>query len=615
MKILLVVLCCVSLAFSQQSNIEPVRPSAPLLWRPYLPVDVPPVRLNNSDRLRSLIRAGQLYLTTQDAIALALENNIDIEIARYNAFDLAWRVERFQAGGALPGVPSGASQASSVASGQGVLGSQAAAGVSITGSAGGGRGTSNATVSQVGPVTANLDPSVQEATTFTHKTAPQPDPVLSQVLALVQGQRVYTGSYQQGFLTGGGVNVSYNEHYLHENAPSDFLNPSVAPTLSITAQQNLLQGLGVAVNARNITVARMNLQMSDMNFKAQVSDVVIAVLNVYYSVAAGYDDVKAKQDALETAQRFYEESGKRLDLGALAALDVTTAENQVAIARQNLINSQSALLQQEVQLKNLISRMGIGDPAIAEVRIVPLDRITIPASDQLPPVKDLVQKTLLNRPDLIVERQNVKGSEISALGTVNGLLPSAQVFTILNNAGLAGTPQRAGTSPQLSGGIGTALGQIARRDFPSESIGAFTSVQIYDRQAQADYAIDQLQLRQQQLTTAKDLNQVQVDVMNAVVALRQARARYDAAVQNRILDQQLLDAEQRKFALGASTSYNVVQQQRDLSGAQASELFAMASYKGARLNLDQVTGDTLEVNGISLDEAKAGKITRSPVLP
>src|SRR5665213_795982 len=130
MKTLLVMLCCASLGLGQQTGIEPVRPSAPLLWRPYLPVDVPPVRLNNSDRLRSLTRAGQLYLTTQDAIALALENNIDIEIARYNAFDLAWRVERFQAGGALPGVPSGASQASSVASGQGVLGSQAAAGVS-----------------------------------------------------------------------------------------------------------------------------------------------------------------------------------------------------------------------------------------------------------------------------------------------------------------------------------------------------------------------------------------------------------------------------------------------------------------------------------------------------
>lgn len=608
MKTLMVMICCASLGLAQLSSIEPIRPSAPVFWRPYLPVDVPPIRLGNSDRLRSLIRAGQLYLTAQDAIALALENNIDIEIARYNAFDLAWRLERFQAGGALPGVPSGASQASSVASGQGVLGSQAAAGVSINGSAGGGRGTSNATVSQVGPVTANLDPSIQEATTFTHKTAPQPDPVLSQVSALIEGQRVYTGSYQQGFLAGGGVNVSYNEHYLSENAPSDFLNPSVAPAVSITAQQNLLRGLGVAVNARNITVAKLNLQMSDMNFKTQVSNVAVAVLNVYYSLAADYDDVKAKQDALETAQRFYEESRTRLNLGALAMLDVTTAQNQIAIAQQNMVNSQSALLQQEQQLKNLISRTGIGDPLIADIRVMPLDRIAIPASDDLPPVKDLVQKALVNRPDLIVERQNVKGAEISALGTVNGLLPSAQVFTTLSNSGLAGTPRRAGTNPALSGGIGTALGEIARRDFPSESIGGFASIQIHDRQAQADYAIDQLQLRQQQLTTAKDLNQAQVDVMNAVVALRQARARYDAAVQNRILDQQLLDAEQRKFTLGASTSYNVVQQQRDLSGAQAAELSAMASYKSARLNLDQVTGDTLEVNHISLEEAKAGKI-------
>ncbi len=618
-RLVIAILVSVSLAPAQeQTSIAPVRPQAPILWRPYLPADVPPVRLGNSDRLGALIRGGKLYLTAQDAIALALENNIDLEIARYGPYTLEWRLERAQAGGALPGVPSGASQVNSIASGQGVLGSEVAAGLGNIGNGNSNRGTVNATVTQVGPVTATLDPSIQEATTFIHTSSLQPDPELSLVSNLIQGQRVSTASYQQGFLFGGSVNVSYTNHYLNENAPTDILNPSGSSSLSIAIQQNLLQGLGVAVNARTINVAKINLAMSDLNFKAQVSSTVTSVLNAYYSLAADYDDMKAKQEAVETAQRFYDDSVKRRDLGALAELDVTTARNQVAVAQQNFVNSQAAVGQQELQLKNLISRTGLGANLVAETPIVPLDHISVPAADDIPPVRELAQRALANRPDLLIEKENARAAGISALGTVNGLLPTAQALVSTSNQALAGAPRSfAGITPNpaLVGGVGTELGQIARRDFPSESLGAYIALQIYDRQAQADYAIDQLQLRQQQLTTAKDLNQAQVDVTNAVVALRQARARFDAAVQNRILEQQLLDAEQRKFALGASTSYNVVQQQRDLSAAQSSELGAMASYEDARLYLDQVTGATLEANHISLEDAKAGRLSRVSSLP
>ncbi|HWE49528.1 MAG TPA: TolC family protein [Bryobacteraceae bacterium] len=603
---------------AQQASIAPVRPDAPILLRPYLPAEVPPVRTGNSGRFATLIRAGKLYLSVRDAIALTLENNIDIEVARYGPYTLEWRLERAQAGGALPGVPSGASQAASVASGQGVQGSQVAAGLGNISSSNNNRGTANATVTQVGPVTANLDPAISEASTFSHRTVPQPNVTQSLTPILVQAQRVYTGSYQQGYLFGGGVNASYNDHYLSENAPTDILNPSSSSALSVSIQQNLLQGLGVAVNARTINVAKINLSMSDLNFKAQVSTVVVNVLNAYYALTADFDDQKSKQDAVDTAQRFYDDSVKRLDLGALAMLDVTTARNQVATAKQNLVNSQAEMQQDELQLKNLISRNGLGDPSIADVRIIPLDRISVPPSDDLPAIPELARKALANRPELIVEQENARAAAISALGTINGLLPSAQVFTTITDSGLAGTPHivNGRTAPaSLKGGPGTAFGQIMRRDFPSESIGVFGSIQIYDRQAQADYAIDQLQIRQQQLTTAKDLNQAQVDVTNAVVALRQARARYDAAVQNRILDQQLLDAEQKKFALGASTSYNVVQQQRDLSAAQSSEINAEATWESARLYLDRVTGTTLEANHVSLSEAKTGQVNQVSSLP
>jgi outer membrane protein len=612
-----------SLAQQTDIGIEPVRPSAPILWRPYRPVTVPPVRLSDSDRMKILIRAGKLYLTVHDALALALENNIDIENARYNPTLQAWNLERSQAGGALPGVASGSSQASSVQSGQGVLGAQQAAGVSLPGSRGGSGGTSNATVAQVGPVTPTFDPSIQESTAFSHRSNPQPLTTLSEISNLVQGTRSFSGTYSQGFATGGTLSINYGDHYLNENAPLDVLNPSSAPGLSFTVQQNLLQGLGIKLNERNITVARMNLQDSELNFKTQVSGVVVNVLNTYYSLVGDYEDLRAKQNTLDTARRFYDESKRRFDLGALAQLDVTIAENQVAVSQLALVNSQAAVQQQQLQLKNLISRTGRGNALIADVDIVPVDQLAIPATDDIPPVKDLVQKALANRSDLIVERGNVKSAEISALGTINGLLPSAGVLASRSTAGEAGTPKTVNipgippftANPYFVGGIGTALGQVLRQDFPTESVGVFFVAQVYDRAALADHAIDQLSLRQQQLITAKDMNQAQVDVTNSVVALRQARARYEAAVQSRILQQQLLDAEEKKFNLGASTPYDVIVQQRDLASAQSSELAARISYQSARISLDQTTGATLETNRISLADAEKGKIPQPSTLP
>ncbi len=260
-----VALCLSSMTWAQQVSIEPIRPRAPFIVRPYRAPEVPPIRAGNSERLRALVRAGALYLTAQDAIALALENDIDLEVARYNPLISASQLQRAEAGGALPGVPSGASQAGSVASGQGVVGSQAAAGVSGGGGAGGASRTSNATITQVGPVTQTLDPAFQETTVFSHTSQPQANVVQSLTTVLVSNTKVFNASVQQGFLSGGSVTVNYTDHYLRENAPSDLLNPSVAPSLSLSFQHNLLRGFGVAVNARNITVSKMNLKTTDLN--------------------------------------------------------------------------------------------------------------------------------------------------------------------------------------------------------------------------------------------------------------------------------------------------------------------------------------------------------------
>ncbi len=599
---------------AQQPAIEPVRPQKSVVVRPYLAPDVPPVRLGNSGRLASLIRSGILYLTAQDAIALALENNIDLEVARYNPVISAWNLERSQAGGTLPGVPSLGGLGGSVASGQGVAGSQAAAGVAGGGGNGGGGNSGNATISQIGPITQNLDPSIQESSLFSHTTTPEPNATQSVTTVLQDATHIYTGTYQQGFLLGGSVSLSYSDHYLKENAATDTLNPTSAPNLSLSYTQYLLRGFGRAVGERTINVNKINLRVSDLNFRSQVISTVVNVLNQYYALAADFEDQLAKQSALDTAQQFYDNTKRQEDLGALSGLDVITAESQVASAQNDLASSRANLLQDELTLKNTLSRTGAMDPALSSARIVTLDRITVPAADNRPPLNSLVEQALAQRPDLAVLKANVTSAEISALGTENGVLPTLVAIGGASDAGLSGKPTP-GFKSSLSGNIGTGLEQVFSRDFPTQRIGAFLSVPINNRQAQADYGVEQLQLRQTRLTTQKSLNQVVVDISNNVIAIQQARVRYAAAVKNRELEQQLLDAEQRKFLLGASTPYNVTQQQRDLASANATVLAALNGYITARVALDQATGSTLEANHVSIDEARSGAVARPSALP
>jgi outer membrane protein TolC len=331
----------------------------------------------------------------------------------------------------------------------------------------------------------------------------------------------------------------------------------------------------------------------------------------------------------------------------MAPLDVTTAEAQVASSQQDLIISQTTLEQGELQLKNVLSRNGLGDPLIREVQIVPLDRIEVPEKDDLPPLKQLIATAYANRTDLAADKINLSNAQTSALGTQNGVLPRLAVLAGASMQGLSGTshpapvpPEQQGEippntpgfgpcpagvgrpgslcefpDPYFLGGIGTALGQTIRRNFPSQHVGGFIVPTLRNRVAQADHAIDQLGLRQTELENQRTSNQTVVDVSNQVVGLQQARVRYQAAVRNRVLEQQLLDAEQKKFSLGASTTFLVVQQQRDLATAQSNEVASLVAYSNARVALDQTLGTTLETNHVTLEEAKSGRINRPSVLP
>lgn len=591
-------------AAAQENAIRVEKPKTPIL-RSYEGPVVPPPRVNNSARLHGLIRAGQLYLTVQDTIALAIENNLDLEVNRYSPLISDWQLERAEAGGLLRGVTSGSSQVGQVASGQGVSGSQQSAGLS-TGGGGVNTGGGSAVVSQIGPVTANLDPVLQNTTLFSHTTYPQVNTVQSQTSALVDTSRIYNTSLQQGLLSGGFVQLSARESYLKENTPTDILNPSVAPRLYLYLQHNFLSGFGVNVNSRFIRVARKNAAAARETFRSQLLDLVANTLTLYWDLVADNEDLTARRRALEVAQKFHKDTQTEIRLGAISKVDIYRAEAEVARRRQDVSIAETAVRQQENLLKNSLSRTGMQDPLLDAAGIVPLDHIQVPERDDLPPFRDMVATAMAKRPDVSASRTRSENAEILALGTANGIRPQLVGFAQAYNSGLSGASQPLGDlapDPYFVGGLGNALGQVFRRNFPNQRAGAFFGLTFRNRVNQGDYGVEQLQLQQTRLTSRRDMNQIVVDISNQVVALRQARARYSVAVEGRQLQEQLLQKEQQKFSLGTATFNSLIVVQRNLVNAQSTEVTALGAYARARVGLDQILGETLEKNNVSVIDA------------
>jgi outer membrane protein len=604
----LVVLFGCGMAAAQQEQIAVEKAPGPWLIRPYRSPEVPQARLNNSPRLGAVMRAGKLYLTLHDAIALAIENNLGLEINRYGPLLSEWALKRAQAGGPIRGVPSASAQVSSVNSGVGVSGSTLSAGLAGSGGGGGNGNGGAASIQQVGQVTPNLDPVLQNATTFSHLTQPQANTVLSQTSALVLNERTYLTTYQQGLLSGGYFQIRDYGQYLNENAPSDALNPAWGPHADLYLRHNLLQGFGIRLNGRDIRIAEMNIRGSAETFRSQVIDLVATVSDLYWDLVSAGDMVKARQTAVEIARKFDEDTKARVQIGSLARVELPRSAAELANRQQDLLIAETTLHQLENQFRNMFMRTE--DPSSAMSEIVTLDRPQVPATDDLQPIRDLVASAMTKRPDLAIAKIRDDAAELSALGTANPLLPSLVVQAQTYNRGIAGTPQLSGgkPNPYFVGGNATALGQVFRRNFPSESAAISISAPLGNRQAQGDYGVDQIQLRQTTVQRKRDQNQIAVDISNQVIAVRQARARYNIAVESRELQDQLLKAEQDKFAFGKSTITGLITAQRGVVVARTAEITALTTYAHARVSLDQVLGETLDTNHIKVAEALDGHL-------
>lgn len=592
-------------------RIDPQKGGLGWFTHPYQTRAVPPINLANTTRIQSLERAGNLYLASQDVVALAIENNIDVEVQRYGPLLAREVLRRAQAGGALRDVGVPVAQGPQSVSLQGV----SVANIGTT-TAGAGVSSGGGILTQLGPAIPLLDPSFSVLTYFQHLTSPQSNTVLVGTTALVVDTRTYQYQYSQSWSFGLTALATYASTHTRLNSESYTLNPFTTGDMDLQLTQNLLNGFGSAVNGRNIRVQKNNLKVTDLQFKQQVMTTVAAALNLYWDLVSFVEDERAREKEVQAAQQLYDDNKKQVDIGTLAEIEVTRAEAQLYTAKQDLIVSQTNRAQQETVLKNFLSRSGVTSPDLAEVHIIPLDQIVVPPKEEIRSVDALTEDALNKRVEIAQNRLNLESKQLNLVGIKNSLKPTLQAFAELTNNGLTGelNPLFAGEPGvgYLAGGYGNLLAQIARRNFPNYSAGFSLNIPLRNRAAQSDYVTSLLDIRQTELGLRKNINQVRVDVQNAVIGLQQARARYDAAVKARVLAQQTLDADQKKLALGAGTAFQVIQDQRDLANSQSAEVQSMANYSHARIALDQALGDTLEVNHVSLDEALTGRVAAGP---
>ncbi len=598
-----------------QSNVNRVGEWFNNLSDPYKWKEVGPINLANSNRLDSLMRGGNIYLSLQDAIALALENNLDIEIQRYGPQFAESDYRRSLAGAAARAFNGGVTNNSTTGavSGTGVNNTLGAQQTSVT----------------TGALSQGLDPVLQGTFSWGHRTTPQTSLFVTGTNSLISNSKIANMSLSKNWLTGTSATLSFNNNFLFQNSGRNDFNPSRSVTGELSVTQHLLQGFGLAVNRRNIKIAKNNIGVSELVFRQQVITTASSIINIYWDLVSFNEDLRVKKQALALNQKLYDDNKKQVEIGTLAPIEIIRAEAEVARSQQDLTISETNVLQQETVLKSSLSRTGISSPGLSEAHIIPTDRISMPEAERMQPVQDMLQKAIELRPELEQQRISIENAKLGLKGTRNALLPTIDAFVDVRNNSLAGdvnqipvppiqgapiqtpvTRQANSVDQFFLGGYGTALRQVFGRNFPDYSAGVTLNIPIRNRQAKEDMTRDQLTLRQSEVRLQQQLNQVRVEVENALIGQQQGRARYQTAVKNRVLQEQTLDAEQKKYSLGASTIFFVIQSQRDLTSAQAAEVSALSTYARAKVELERATGQTLGAYEIQIGEAVKGTVAR-----
>ncbi len=616
---------------SSPTGFSPTR-----LIGPYHAPKVPGLFAGNGDRLRSLVRGGKLFLTARDTIALAIENNLDVEIERYNLVLADTDRRRAAGGGTLRGIDYTIQEPPNGVGGPGSpllnttavnpnpttptvtdltsLNSTTQIQVNLA-------GNSTATAQYAaGPSIPLFDPSLffeagylrrsntvtltstTGATTGTGTTGAatnQPQP-LDYVTANL--------SYVQGFHTGAQLEATGNNDSQVIYGSNSSANPFSRPSTSVTLTQPLLRGFGT-VNVRFIRIANENQKVTRLLFEQQVLETVYGASRIYFDLVSLGDNVAVKQDALRAAQRNEEDDAAQVEFGTLAPIELTRAKALVSSSEFDLTQAQGLYRQQEVILRNLIVRADSPVFAAGFAEIVPTDRINVPEELDSATVSDLIQQGLARRPDLAQSELQVRAGEISVAASKNQALPQLNVYA---NVQTRGSTEQAYEQLGTTGtGIPTLPTNFALGGLRVSTIvqgGVQLNLPLRNRVAESDAARDAVQVRQVQARTEKLGNQIRQDIENAQIALETSFAAYKAARTSRGYQEQLLQAERDRLEFGQSTPLAVIQNEAYLSQARSTEIAARSNYQKARIELDRSLGDLLEKNGISLEDAVQGVV-------
>lgn len=584
----------------------------------------PPLNFRNSPRVHELIRAGGLYLSLADALELTIENNLDIELERYTLLVADTDLLRARGGGTVRGMNFTLAEAPTGVGGplSPVLTNPAATGSATAGSSVttnalelGVLGSPQTNLSMQGTIAQSngtsvpvLDPAIVGQLNWTHQTTPQSNSVTTGTPSLISETTLANAGIQRGFSTGAVAGLMFNNSHQALNSLRTAYNPYTGSNLGLNVSQPLLRGFGLGLNRRFIRIAGDEQKIGGLLFQQQLIASVYGVIRLYTDFVALYQDVKVKQESVTTAERLLSDVSAQVEEGTLAPVEQTRANAQVFSTRQDLANSQGLLEEQEAILKNVLTRQGNEDLEVRSAHIIPTDALEIPAQDNIQPIQDLVAEALANRPDLRQARLQIDISRIGLQGSKNATLPEVDLLGVVANSGLAGAlnPLEPSADPALIGGFGGVLDQILSRRYPTYGIGLQLNLPLRNRIAEADFARDQIQVKQSEVRLRQLENQARLEVEDAIIALRRARASADAAAQARQFQQESLAAEQAKFDVGASTSFFVIQYQSLLAQAQSTEVAAKSAYVKARAALERAIGSILTENGISVEAALKG---------
>jgi len=579
------------------------------IWTAYTPHGLPQPVLKNSDRLHALIRDNKLMLSLNDAVALALENNFDIAIARYN-LDIAnadlllarsGGTVRGVSTGLLEGTPGGNAASTSTAGSTG--GGSGGTSVGVGGSGSGSGGLVISTQNTVGSPIDSFDPVLTGNISWDRQFMPIATPVIyGGITALRENTNQYNFTYTQAWATGMQAQVSYDNERLSLPSiiPAEVFpfNPEFDSGWQV--RQHLLQGWGLDNNRREILIAKNDIKVTDASFRAQVISTVAQIQNIYWDLVNAYENVKVQQTALEFANRTLTDNKKQVQIGTLAPIEVVSAESSVASATQSLITAQTNLQFEQLITKNAIAR-NFDDPELTAAAVVPTDTMAL-SEEPAAPVDELVNYALANRPELLESELNLRNGEINNKAAKNALLPTLDVVGYYGALG-------------LNNNYGDVFSSLVNRTNADKGGYLSLTVPLRNRAAQANQIRSELEYRQNVLNFQQQKNQINLQVRNAAFALQQARAGVESARAARDFARQSREAEEKKYALGASTSYLVLQQQSNETQAASNYVAALSTYEKARVALDQVTATILDRNGISMEDAVRGQVTHLPSIP